>query len=227
MKKLSLSELLNTNLSVGGTLKDGLYEGIVKDIVKTTKNNKSYIDLKVEVNGTLHSWRIFDVNRFKLEYKLATGSKIKKLIEIKGKAIKFYASRSGRFNNFSMLPALPEEGAYEVVYGGCAVSEEYSAYIIKLIFDETFTYFDIKYINSEEDLNRFANYTMSSIAYQFGYDSEFKIVELEDHVGEPIIVNIIKKEEYKCRFVNYDVIKVESLSEDDIEEDEDDIEEEF
>ena len=110
-----------------------------------------------------------------------------------------------------------------------AVSEEYNAYIIKLIFDENFTYYDIKYIDSEEAITRFANYTMSSIAYQFGYTTEFKIAELEDHAGEPLVVNVIKKEEYKTPFINYDVIKVVPLDEntEDEIENQDDIDEEI
>ena len=78
-------------------------------------------------------------------------------------------------------------------------------------------------------ITRFANYTMSSIAYQFGYTTEFKIAELEDHAGEPLVVNVIKKEEYKTPFINYDVIKVVPLDEntEDEIENQDDIDEEI
>lgn len=229
MKRLNLNDIMMQNLSVGGTLKEGCYKGTVVEVEKIMKNNKSYINVKINIKGVVHSWRVFDINKFKLEYQLATGKTLKKMGALKGQEIQFYAKVEGRFNKFSMLRFLPEVGVYEVTYGGCAVSEEYNAYIIKLIFDENFTYYDIKYIDSEEAITRFANYTMSSIAYQFGYTTEFKIAELEDHAGEPLVVNVIKKEEYKTPFINYDVIKVVPLDEntEDEIENQDDIDEEI
>lgn len=225
MKKLS--DIMNMSLAMGGTLKAGCYKGLVKDITKTVKNGKSYLDIKVKVKDVVYPWRIFDVNRFKLEYKLATGEDLKKMKELIGKDIKFYATVDGRFNRFSMLQFLPDVGSYEVTYGGVAVSEECSAFAVKLIFDEEVTCYDIKMINSDEDLARFVNYTMSSIAYQLGFNEEFTIAQLEDHVGEPLIVNIIKKAEYKSKFLNYDVITTVSLSEEDEIENLDELDEEF
>lgn len=225
MKKLS--DIMNMSLAMGGTLKAGCYKGLVKDITKTVKNGKSYLDIKVKVKDVVYPWRIFDVNRFKLEYKLATGEDLKKMKELIGKDITFYATVDGRFNRFSMLQFLPDVGSYEVTYGGVAVSEECSAFAVKLIFDEEVTCYDIKMINSDEDLARFVNYTMSSIAYQLGFNEEFTIAQLEDHVGEPLIVNIIKKAEYKSKFLNYDVITTVSLSEEDEIENLDELDEEF
>ena len=225
MKKLS--DIMNMSLAMGGTLKAGCYKGLVKDITKTVKNGKSYLDIKVKVKDVVYPWRIFDVNRFKLEYKLATGEDLKKMKELIGKDITFYAAVDGRFNRFSMLQFLPDVGSYEVTYGGVAVSEEHSAFAVKLIFDEEVTCYDIKMINSDEDLARFVNFTMSSIAYQLGFNEEFTIAQLEDHVGEPLIVNIIKKAEYKSKFLNYDVITTVSLSEEDEIENLDELDEEF
>lgn len=232
MKKLNLSDIMSQELSVGGKLKPGCYTGTVTKIEKTTKNNKSYIDLKVNVNNVLINWRVFDTNRFKLEYEIATGSSLRRISEIKDKTIKFYAEINGKFNKFSMLQPMPELGAYEVEFGGLTPYDEYDCFVIELIFDENVTYYDIKHIEDDNDLEQFKNYTASGIAYQFGYELKVALKEFENHIGQPLVINIIKLEQYKTPFINYDVIKVTELTpdnpelEDEIENQiEDDIEE--
>ena len=65
MKKLNLNDIMMQNLSVGGTLKEGCYKGTVVEVEKIMKNNKSYINVNININGVVHSWRVFDINKFK------------------------------------------------------------------------------------------------------------------------------------------------------------------
>ena len=83
MKKLNLNDIMMQNLSVGGTLKEGCYKGTVVEVEKIMKNNKSYINVKINIKGVVHSWRVFDINKFKLEYQLATGKSLKKIGALK------------------------------------------------------------------------------------------------------------------------------------------------